>query len=296
MKWVRGVGSLLFKPIKPMLVSTGTTLINTDDWIYEIKMDGWRILIHKDGDRIEAFTREGNNVTSKFPELSLAAESIKEHTAIIDTEGVVFRNGVSNFEDFAYRGLLTNQDKILDATNTHPVTFVAFDILATNKPLLNEPLTRRKEWLSAVIEHSNYLVEVPSIQGNGSSIYQLTKEKKMEGIVGKRCSSIYTVNHRSRDWLKYKHFKIIKTTILGYKEEPFSLVVGLAGNYKSIAQVEFGFKQEEKVAFRQIAKQLITKVEGEVIWLEPRLICKVQYLDKTSNGLLRNVSFKGFVF
>ncbi|PIJ95853.1 DNA ligase [Lysinibacillus sphaericus] len=279
-----------------MLVSTGTTLINTDDWIYEIKMDGWRILIHKDGDRIEAFTREGNNVTSKFPELSLAAESIKEHTAIIDTEGVVFRNGVSNFEDFAYRGLLTNQDKILDATHTHPVTFVAFDILATNKPLLNEPLTKRKEWLSEVIEPSNYLVEVPSIKGDGSSVYQLTKEKEMEGVVGKRCTSIYKTNQRTKDWLKYKHFKTIETAILGYKENPFTLIVGLAGNYKSIAKVEFGFKQEEKAAFRQIAKQLIVRVEGGVVWLEPLLNCKVQYLDKTSKGLLRTVSFKGFVF
>nr|WP_230584784.1 RNA ligase family protein [Lysinibacillus sphaericus] len=286
----------MFKPIKPMLVSTGTTLINTDDWIYEIKMDGWRILIHKDGDRIEAFTREGNNVTSKFPELNLVAESITEHTAIIDTEGVVFRNGVSNFEDFAYRGLLTNQDKILDATSTNPVTFVAFDILATNKPLLNEPLTKRKEWLSEVIEPSNYLVEVPSIKGDGSSIYQLTKEKGMEGVVGKHCTSIYKTNQRTKDWLKYKHFKTIETTILGYKETPFTLIVGLADNYKIIAKVEFGFKQEEKAAFRQIAKQLIVKLEGGVVWLEPLLNCKVQYLDKTSNGLLRHVSFKGFVF
>ena len=144
------------------------------------------------------------------------------------------------------------------------------------------------------------MIVTPSIEENGSHIFQLTKEKNMEGIVGKRRDSIYRINHRSsKEWLKYKHFKIAETVILGYSENPFSIVVGTLlnnGKYKKLANVEFGFSGKEKMAFRQIAKQLKIKNERNITWIEPRLKCKVQYLEKTQTGLLRIASFKGFIF
>ena len=121
----------------------------------------------------------------------------------------------------------------------------------------------------------------------------------MEGIVGKRINSTYQINQRSYDWLKYKHFKIADVVILGYSEFPFTMLVGTPmknGQYKAVANVELGFKSEEKAAFRQIAKQIITKKERNIIYLEPRLCCKIQYLEKTERGNLRIVSFKGFNF
>ncbi|WBF58513.1 DNA ligase [Lysinibacillus sp. JK80] len=269
------------------------------EWIYDIKWDGWRILLHKQGERIEAFTRHGNNVTAKFPELQEVGRSIQSHTAIIDCEGVVLRNGVSVFDDFAFRGRLSNTSKIQQATLTHPATFIAFDVLGTNKPHTNKPLVERKEILLSIIEPSNSLLITPSVTGNGNNIFQLTKDKGMEGIVGKRSNSTYKTKHRSHDWLKYKHFKVIDTVILGYKENPFTMLVGKQlsnGKCKPLANVEFGFKPEEKTAFREIAKQIVTKVERDMTWLEPRLCCKVQYLEKTNTGSLRIVSFKGFNF
>ncbi|MGE6515216.1 DNA ligase [Lysinibacillus sphaericus] len=292
---------MLFTPIKPMLLQMGNAkeLIDNPEWIYDIKWDGWRILLHKEGDKVEAFTRHGNNVTAKFPELQDVGHSIQSHSAIIDCEGVVLRNGVSVFDDFAYRGRLTNNEKIEQATITHPATFIAFDILTTDKPLTKQPLIERKKHLASLIEPSNNLLVTPSIHGNGNNIFQLTKEKNMEGIVGKRSDSIYRINHRSHDWLKYKHFKITDVVILGYKESPFTMLVGTRlsnGKYKPLANVEFGFKPEEKAAFRQIAKQITTKVDRDITWLEPSLNCRVQYLEKTRTGSLRIVSFKGFNF
>ncbi|AVK87044.1 DNA ligase [Lysinibacillus sp. B2A1] len=284
-----------------MLLHMGNNneIVDDPNWIYDIKWDGWRILLHKLGDRVEAYTRHGNNVTAKFPELQEVGRSIKENTAIIDCEGVVLRNGVSVFDDFAFRGMLTNKSKIEQATITHPATFIAFDILATDKPHTNQPLVERKEILSSIIEPSNSLLVTPSIVGNGSDIFKLTKDKGMEGIVGKQSNSTYKTNHRSHDWLKYKHFKVMDVTILGYKENPFTMLVGKQlsnGKYKPLANVEFGFKPEEKRAFREIAKQIVTKVDRDMIWLEPRLYCKVQYLEKTQSGMLRITSFKGFDF
>jgi len=291
---------MLFTPIKPMLLHMGNSNEIDDDpsWIYDIKWDGWRILLHKEGDRVEAYTRHGNNVTAKFPELLTVGESIKEHTAIIDCEGVVLRNGISIFDDFAYRGRLSNKDKIKEAEVTHPSSFIAFDILATDRSHMNEPLVDRKERLTSIIEPSSNLLITPSVMGNGKTIFQLTKDKGMEGIVGKRSNSTYKTNHRSYDWLKFKHFKVMDTVILGYKENPFTMIVGVQSNskYRPVASVEFGFKPEEKTAFRKIAKQIVTKIERDVTWVEPTLNCKVQYLEKTSTGSLRIVSFKGFNF
>lgn len=290
---------MLFTPIKPMLLQMGnnTEIMDNPEWIYDIKWDGWRILLHKQGDRVEAYTRHGNNVTAKFPELQDIGRSINEHTAIIDCEGVVLRNGISVFDDFAYRGRLSNKDKIKEASVTHPSTFIAFDVLATDKSHMNEPLVDRKERLASIIEPSSKLLITPSVVGNGNDVFRLTKERNMEGIVGKRSNSTYKTNHRSNEWLKYKHFKIADVVILGYKENPFTMLVGKQlsnGKYKPLANVEFGFKTEEKTAFRAIAKQIVTKVERDMVWLEPRLHCRVQYLERTASGSLRIVSFKGF--
>jgi bifunctional non-homologous end joining protein LigD len=292
---------MLFTPIKPMLLQMGNNdeIIDNPDWIYDIKWDGWRILLHKQGDRVEAYTRHGNNVTTKLPELQEIGKSIQTHTAIIDCEGVVLRNGVSVFEDFAYRGRLSNTSKIEQATLDYPATFIAFDVIATDKPHLQQPLVQRKEILSSIIEPSSHILVTPSIAGNGNNIFQLTKEKGMEGIVGKRSNSTYKTNHRSNDWLKFKHFKITDAVILGYKENPFTMLVGKQlsnGKYKALANMEFGFKPDEKTAFRKIANQIVTKVEREMMWLEPILHCKVQYLEKTNSGMLRIASFKEFNF
>lgn len=292
---------MLFTPIKPMLLHMGNNneIIDSDEYIYDIKWDGWRILLHKDKDRIEAFTRHGNNVTAKFPELQTVGKSIKADKAIIDCEGVVLRNGISVFDDFNYRGRLSNKDKINQATITHPATFIAFDILATDKNLMNKSLIERKDILNLIIEPSNELLITPSVVGNGNNVFNITKDKGMEGVVGKRTNSTYKTNHRSHDWLKFKHFKYMDVVILGYKENPFTMIVGVetsSGKYRPVASVEFGFKPEEKAAFREIAKQIITKVERDIIWVEPSLQCKVQYLEKTNAGSLRIVSFKGFNF
>lgn len=292
---------MLFTPVKPMLLTMGDNneIVDSDEWIYDIKWDGWRILLHKDKNKIEAYTRHGNNVTAKFPELQTVGKSIKVDKAIIDCEGVVLRNGVSVFDDFNYRGRLSNKDKINQAVITHPASFIAFDVLTTDKSFMNKSLIERKVILNSIVEPSNELLITPSVAGNGSNVFNITKDKGMEGVVGKRINSTYKTNHRSHEWLKFKHFKYMDVVILGYKENPFTMIVGSQssnGKYRPVASVEFGFKHEEKAAFREIAKQITTKVERDVIWVEPSLHCKVQYLEKTSTGSLRIVSFKGFNF
>lgn len=98
---------MIFTSIQPMLLTMANKAFDDENYIFEPKWDGWRILIHKQGDRIAAYTRQGNCVTRKFPELEAVHDAIQAESAILDCEGVCIRDGRSVFDDFAHRGRLT---------------------------------------------------------------------------------------------------------------------------------------------------------------------------------------------
>lgn len=292
---------MLFTPIKPMTLALRYDVFDDDRYLYEPKWDGWRILIHKQSDRIEAYTRNGRIVTTKFPELSAAREAIRADTAIIDCEGVCIRDGRSIFDDFQFRGRLLNRRRITEAAATHPATFVAFDVLyADGTDITGRPLTERKEILNAILAPSKVLVPTMGVRGEGIALKKETERLGWEGIVAKPLDSRYIMGVESSIWLKFKNWREIDCVILGYRLDPhFGLVVGInfpTVRNKPIAIVEWGFKPEERLAFLELAPQLHTHTEQNIQWIEPRLCCRVQYLERTELHYLRHVTFKGFVF
>ncbi|SEB67318.1 bifunctional non-homologous end joining protein LigD [Paenibacillus sp. GP183] len=290
---------LLFRPVKPMVVSMGNKPFDDESFIFEPKWDGWRIILHKQGDRIEAYTRNGHIVTSKFPELKEASSGIKTNTAILDCEGIVLRNGRPAFDDFTYRGRLSNASRIKKAVNTHPATFVVFDVLYTDQEHLNEPLMQRKQRLSDIVAITPVVTPTMYLEEKGKTLFELSKEQDMEGIVAKRKDSRYMLDTRTPNWVKIKHFKSIDVIILGYRTNPFGLVMGLnfrTVKNKPVGVVEFGFKSEEKQLFLELAKQIHTVKDQKTQWIEPRLCCCINYLERTDTHQLRMTVFKGFLF
>jgi len=291
---------MLFTPIKPMLVSIGSRAFDDDRFIFEPKMDGWRILLHKDGDRIEAFTRNGKCITEKFPELKSVAEPIKSKTAILDCEGVVIRDGRTVFDDFSYRGRLSDPVKIQTAQLTHPANFVVFDLLATSQEHMHEPLMVRKKRLAELVDPNPILISTMYVEKEGKAMSELSIERDLEGIVAKKKDSTYQPGIRSQDWIKIKNFKTIDTVILGYRTDPeFSFIVGLhfpTVQNKPVATVNWGISPEEKTAFLEIARQIHTHKDKKTQWIEPRICCRIEYLERTDLHYLRTVRFKGFLF
>lgn len=291
---------MLFTPIKPMLLGMRHEAFDDDRYIFEPKWDGWRILLHKDGDRIEAFTRHGNRVTDKFPELHAAGASILARTAVLDCEGICLRDGRPIFDDFAGRGLLTDPRKIAAAAQRHPATFVAFDVLGTDRDHTSEPLTDRKARLQELIDPRAEIMPSLAVEGQGKVLFETTRAREMEGIVAKRKDSRYQLDTRSDNWLKIKHWKQTDAVILGYRTEPqVEMLVGVydaAGKIVVRGTVKYGMTPDEKSAFLQIATQLHTSASKGVKWIEPRLCCCVQYLERTETGNLRHASFKKFLF
>ncbi|GMA62060.1 DNA ligase [Alicyclobacillus fastidiosus] len=249
---------MLFTPIKPMLLTLKSEAFDDERYIFEPKWDGWRILIHKQGDRVEAFTKNGGNVTAKFPELEMVRHAIKVDTAILDCEGVCIRNGRSIFDDFQFRGRIPDKHRISQAVSTHPVTFVAFDVLYDGQDRTGLPLSERKRILTDTIDPSDVIVPTMGVRGDGIRLKKGTEAWGWEGIVAKQLDSKYTMDTRSTQWIKVKNWREIDTVILGYRLNPqFGLIVGLnfpTVQNKRVATVELGFKPEERQAFLGIAK------------------------------------------
>lgn len=290
-----------FTSIQPMLLTMRYEAFDDENYIFEPKWDGWRILIHKQGDRIEAYTRRGNCVTRRFPELEAVRDAINAESAILDCEGVCIRDGRSVFDDFVHRGRLTQPQKIQRALSTHPVTFVAFNVLYADGDVLTpKPLLARKDVLKSIVKRSDQLIATPYFEGNGIALKAETERRNWEGIVAKRADSVYQPGVRSEKWIKVKNWKQIDTVILGYRTETqFGLVVGLhfpTITNKPVAVVEYGMSPDEKMVFLMVAKDIHTDQRKGVQWIEPRLCCRVQYLEYTENHHLRTVSFREFQF
>lgn len=154
--------------------------------------------------------------------------------------------------------------------------------------------------LKSIVKPSDQLITTPYFAGNGIALKAETVRRNWEGIVAKRADSLYQPGVRSGDWIKVKNWKQIDTVILGYRTEPqFGLVVGLhfpTTVNKSVAVVEYGMSPDEKKAFLMVANDIHTDQRKGVQWIEPRLCCRVQYLERTERHQLRTVSFKEFQF
>jgi bifunctional non-homologous end joining protein LigD len=300
---------MLFTPLKPMLLSNHkvTPFSLTDpNLLYEPKYDGWRLLLHKEGSKIEIYTRHGNVVTNRFPEFIEAAAGIESHSVILDCEGVCFNHEPlrPDFGMFEARAKLTNPIKIRAAMIHSPATLIPFDVIMIDgHSLCTEKLVQRKKNLSEIITNGPAMMLPTYFIGDGQGLFDWTVANHWEGIVAKHISSRYRINRRpdrlAESWVKRKHIETTEAYILGYQENPFALLIGLQGESSPlpipVAIVEFGFSNEEKIAFRRIAKQLHTVMRKNMQMIEPLLKCNVEYLERTNNGALRICTFRGFV-
>jgi bifunctional non-homologous end joining protein LigD len=295
---------MLFTPLKPMLLSNHKTTpfsLTDPTLLYEAKYDGWRLLLHKEGSRIEIYTRNGNIVTNLFPEFVAAAENIHAHSVILDCEGVCFcpKKLRPDFWLFNSRARISNPVKINAASLKYPATLIPFDVISANgRSLCADPLLESKRILSELVSNSHSVMLPTYFIGDGRGLFNWTLEYEWEGIVAKHISSRYRINRRPErlveSWMKRKHTKTTEAFILGYQINPFSLVVGLE-NLVPVAAVEYGFSTEEKIAFRRIAQQIHTEKKRNIQMVQPLLKCNVEYLEITNNGALRICTFRGFV-
>lgn len=181
--------------IEPCIPTVAKAAPSGDEWIHEIKFDGYRLVVRKDEDRVRVFTRRGADWTKRFPRIVAAVRELKVDSALIDGEGIVYdAKGMPSF------------DLIHSHEHDNEASLLAFDLLELNgTPVSKQPLVERKELLADVLAKGKAGIEFNEhIEGHGHLIFEHVCKLGHEGIVAKRRDLPYE-SGRSRRWLKIKN-------------------------------------------------------------------------------------------
>jgi ATP-dependent DNA ligase len=167
-----------------------------DGWIYEEKVDGYRMVVYKDDDGVRLISRNGRDHSRRFPELVKALGGLKPKSFILDGEVAVFDKGlISRFE------WLRGRPK--DESATLPV-YIAFDILElAGRDARNRPLKQRRRVLERLVWHHSMIFPARRLADDGLKAWQEAIARGYEGIVAKDPESRY-VPGRTLKWLKVK--------------------------------------------------------------------------------------------
>lgn len=278
-----------------------------DEWLFEVKWDGYRIAIHIELGRVRILTRGGHDWTHRFPTIAAAAERLPVATAIIDGEAVVLdEQGRSDF------GLLQKSLGGASGSAKSPdAIFVAFDLLYFDgHDLRSMELSSRRHVLEDLIPtETPGIIFSETIEAEGDALLASACNFGLEGIIAKHRDASYR-SGRYGDWLKIKCIQSDSFFIVGY--EPSANALGGIGSlllaaYRGddivyVGSVGTGLKEAQANELRALLDHLkrkrppliYTGARTKVVWAQPTIIAEIEYRAWTHEGKLRHASFKGF--
>ncbi|HXF55054.1 MAG TPA: DNA ligase D [Hyphomicrobiaceae bacterium] len=273
-----------------------------EDWVHEIKLDGYRMQLRIQAGRVAMLTRKGLDWTERFPEIAAAAAALPD--AIVDGEVVALDgSGVSRFDAL---------QAALSRGQTHALVYFAFDLpFAEGEDLRSLPLCERKLRLKALLRHlpkQNPVRFLEHVAGHGEAMLESARRLGLEGIVSKRLASPYR-SGRTGDWTKAKCRPGQEVVIGGWsggKSMLRSLLVGVHrdGRLVYAGRVGTGFDASTSRALLKRLNRLATDIppftgsaaprrERDVTWVVPRLVAEIEFSGWTDAGMVRAAAFKG---
>ena len=274
------------------------------EWVHEVKFDGYRTEALVDNGQVRLMTRSGLDWTHKYQEIARVLAALDAHQAILDGEIVaVTDQGVSSFSKLKEE---------LGAERSENLQYYLFDLLALDgEDLRRRPLLERKARLEALLARSSFegrviysehFAENPDFLPNACRL-------DMEGIISKRVDSIYS-GRRGKTWLKVKCHKRQEFVIVGFTESSHvgrgfrSLLLGYydKGVLQFAGKVGTGFNANSMADIRDkldaiaVIPKPFKKLPPDVgrgTWIEPKLVCEVEFTEWTPEGRLRHPSFQG---
>lgn len=274
-----------------------------DEWIHEIKWDGYRAQIQVAAGRAIAYSRSGLDWTDPFAAIVRAGEMLDAASAVLDGEVVVL--GPSGRADFQALRRELGQPK------SRKLLYQAFDLLwLDGQDLRNQPLLRRKERLKALLADVHaQLVYVDHFEGGGEKVYEHACRMQLEGIVSKRADSRYR-SGRVESWIKTKCTKSATFPIVAFVEKlgakprrVASLYVGRWEGRQLLyaGKAQSGYTHEVAQDVREALDPFITKTsplsvpvnKPKATWVEPVIQAEINYSTVTDDGILREAVFKG---
>lgn len=294
----------LLKEFSPMMLQTTDAPFDDARFIFELKFDGMRVLVYCDKNQTILQNRKGTNVSDTFPELLFLHKQCKE-SCILDGEIIfVDEKGYPRFEILQKRLLVKDKAKISFLQRKYPVSIVVFDILKmNNKNLTQLPLLKRKKLLEKNVKENQFIQVVKFIENEGIKFFSKIQNLSLEGMVAKKKDSIYQIKKRSYDWLKIKNFLHEDYIICGYipdengKAKHLILASKIKNKlaYQGVIYLPSKFSQVfvQDFARENKGKVLFDNLQENIIWLLPKLICTVKFVEKTKKGELRQPVFVG---
>ena len=298
-------GALPAKPL-PQLATPVTRPPAGSGWLFEPKLDGYRVLCRIEGGEAKVLTRRGNDWTPEFRTIAEAVQTLPCNAAVIDGEAVVFDSrGVTSFQRLqnALKG------------DSSQIVLVAFDLLHLDGwDLRQVPLVERKALLERLLEGASAAIRYSEhVAEDGAKFFAAACKLGLEGVVAKRAADPYRAE-RTRSWLKVKclqrqEFVVVGFTDPGGSRTAFgSLVVATreraGAPLRYAGKVGTGFDERTLKSLHARLSPLETsalpveKISARGIgrgvhWVEPTLVAEIAYTEWTSDGRLRHPVYLG---
>ncbi|MEX2573408.1 MAG: non-homologous end-joining DNA ligase, partial [Balneolaceae bacterium] len=296
-------------PVSPMNGNT-TAAPPEGDYIYEIKWDGIRALFSLEDGRLRIHSRNRNDITEKFPELTEAAGSFRATCGLFDGEIVVLdETGKPDFQKVINRLKSSGSSAIQKMSRRNPVHCYIFDCLYLDgRSLVADPLARRQEWLADVIK-KEMPFRLSETVDDGEALFEAAKKHHLEGIMAKKKDGRYLAGKRSDLWLKVKVRRTVDCHVIGYTKGKGSrdfyfgalhLAEKKEGAMKYRGKVGTGFNEqsmqqvyEELARLETAGKPDLEHIpdDAETVWVKPELIVEVNYARLSDNGLFKEAVF-----
>jgi bifunctional non-homologous end joining protein LigD len=299
--------SAMPKAVEPMLATLGGRAFSDDNWLFEIKWDGVRALARVANGEVTLRSRNGTDMTQRYPELGTLPDALAAREAILDGEIVALdANGYSDF------GLLQERMHVRapgeSLVKRIPIVYFVFDLLyCDGYDLRQTPLLERKQLLSRLLHGSERIRYSDHQLGKGKELFEIAAQKGLEGIVGKRIDSRY-VAERSANWVKLKITKTVDAVIGGFTASrsaglPLgSLLMGLYDGKKLrfIGHVGSGFDGKKLEELSSKLKGLLSSscpfepkpvTNEKPSWVTPSLVARIKFSAWTHERVLRHPVF-----
>ncbi|SFE08095.1 bifunctional non-homologous end joining protein LigD [Lentibacillus persicus] len=275
-----------------------------NDWVYEVKYDGFRCVLYwgSDPSSIRLVSRNGNDLSNNFPEIIEMClkheDDVREYLPLtLDGELVVLNNGYQgNFSLIQKRGRLKKQALIKTEAARRPASFMAFDLFkAGDTEIIDQTFDQRKRKLAEVFNGERRMgarLHHVDFSENLEMVWRNIFKYKGEGIVAKRQGSRYQQGKKHRDWFKIKNWRMIKGFLTLYEPQNdyFTVCVYRDGTAVEIGKCKHGLNEEAYAALKKLFVENGTEENGGYR-LPPAVCAEIQTLDFVGSEL-REPSFK----
>jgi len=300
------------KDVELMLAESREKAFSREGWIFEPKLDGYRMLASREAGEGRLTTRNGNDLTAAFPELARPLAALPYAGLVMDGEVVVHDDaGRPSFHRLSERARLTRAADVARACVEQAASLFLFDLVAVEgfdvRPL---PLLERKRLLRTIVPEVGALRYLEHYETHGETVYGQVTRLGLEGIVGKKADAPYRAG-RSGSWLKVRAERTEDLVVVGYTR-PKGSRAGFGALHLAIhegrslvyaGRVGTGFDARQLEEYAAALEGSVRKdapcggavpAGREHVWVEPRLVAEVRFLEWSPDGLLRQPVFLRF--